>query len=289
MSPSVTWTFLSTPGSERAFSGRRAFSDTWPRRLDFRSSARCHAWATGSLRYHPEDGHESQRVPPDAAPRAARRTSSSATPSVWVTPPWWELADARRVGQYYNWTLDELLVRGPGRVRRGVHQRAPPERLRVHAEPQPHGQRAGQADQRPRRGHRADGHDAADHLAADPGGRGVRHARLHQRRPARRRAAARQPDGRQPRLRHHPDGAPRALSRGVRARAEGVAGEGDLRVEREVLPARPGQPLAAADAGAAPAGVGAGLGQHQHLRLRDRAQRLLLLPHLRGRPRRHAR
>ncbi len=29
--------------------------------------------------------------------------------SVWVTPPWWELADARRVGQYYNWTLDELL------------------------------------------------------------------------------------------------------------------------------------------------------------------------------------
>ncbi len=29
-------------------------------------------------------------------------------PSVWVTPPWWELADASRVGQYYNWTLDEL-------------------------------------------------------------------------------------------------------------------------------------------------------------------------------------
>jgi hypothetical protein len=29
--------------------------------------------------------------------------------SVWVTPPWWELADARRVGQYYNWSIDELL------------------------------------------------------------------------------------------------------------------------------------------------------------------------------------
>ena len=29
--------------------------------------------------------------------------------SVWVTPPWWELADPARVGQYYNWTLDELL------------------------------------------------------------------------------------------------------------------------------------------------------------------------------------
>lgn len=29
--------------------------------------------------------------------------------SVWVTPPWWELADAERVGQYYNWSLDELI------------------------------------------------------------------------------------------------------------------------------------------------------------------------------------
>ncbi|PZC47130.1 MAG: Flavin-dependent oxidoreductase, luciferase family [Chloroflexi bacterium] len=28
--------------------------------------------------------------------------------SVWVTPPWAELADPVRVGQYYNWTLDEL-------------------------------------------------------------------------------------------------------------------------------------------------------------------------------------
>jgi len=29
--------------------------------------------------------------------------------SVWVDPPWWELADAERVGQYYRWTLAELL------------------------------------------------------------------------------------------------------------------------------------------------------------------------------------
>ena len=28
--------------------------------------------------------------------------------SVWVTPPWAELADPARVGQYYNWSLDEL-------------------------------------------------------------------------------------------------------------------------------------------------------------------------------------
>jgi alkanesulfonate monooxygenase SsuD/methylene tetrahydromethanopterin reductase-like flavin-dependent oxidoreductase (luciferase family) len=29
--------------------------------------------------------------------------------SVWVTPPWHELADPERVGQFYNWTLDELI------------------------------------------------------------------------------------------------------------------------------------------------------------------------------------
>ena len=29
--------------------------------------------------------------------------------SVWVDIPWRELADAKRVGQYYNWTLDELI------------------------------------------------------------------------------------------------------------------------------------------------------------------------------------
>jgi alkanesulfonate monooxygenase SsuD/methylene tetrahydromethanopterin reductase-like flavin-dependent oxidoreductase (luciferase family) len=29
--------------------------------------------------------------------------------SVWVDPPWNELGDAEKVGQYYNWTLDELI------------------------------------------------------------------------------------------------------------------------------------------------------------------------------------
>jgi hypothetical protein len=29
--------------------------------------------------------------------------------SVWVTPPWHELADATRVSRYYDWTLDELI------------------------------------------------------------------------------------------------------------------------------------------------------------------------------------
>ena len=31
-------------------------------------------------------------------------------PSVWVTPPFHELADAKRVGQFYNWTFDELIA-----------------------------------------------------------------------------------------------------------------------------------------------------------------------------------
>ncbi len=29
--------------------------------------------------------------------------------SVWVDPPFWELAEPEKVGQYYNWTLDELI------------------------------------------------------------------------------------------------------------------------------------------------------------------------------------
>ncbi|HUY18980.1 MAG TPA: LLM class flavin-dependent oxidoreductase [Candidatus Binataceae bacterium] len=29
--------------------------------------------------------------------------------SVWVDPPYFELADSEKIGQYYNWTLDELI------------------------------------------------------------------------------------------------------------------------------------------------------------------------------------
>src|SRR5262249_36439285 len=110
--------------------------------------------------------------------------------------------------------------------------------------------------------------------------RGVRDARLHQRRTPGGRPAARQPDGRESLLRHHADGAPRALPRGRRAHPQGLAGARDLLVERAVLPARHREPVAAPDPGAAPAGVDPGIGQHQHLRLRRRARRLLLLPEL---------
>src|SRR3981081_1031854 len=29
--------------------------------------------------------------------------------SGWVDAPWWELGDAEKAGQYYNWSLDELM------------------------------------------------------------------------------------------------------------------------------------------------------------------------------------
>jgi hypothetical protein len=30
--------------------------------------------------------------------------------SAWIDAPWWELADAERVGDYYNWSIDELMM-----------------------------------------------------------------------------------------------------------------------------------------------------------------------------------
>ena len=176
--------------------------------------------------------------------------------SVWVTPPWWELADARRVGQYYNWTLDELLHAARVRLRRPLHQRASPERLRVHAEPEPHGQRAREAHPGLERRHRPDGLHPAHVEPAHPRRRGVRDARLHQRRAAGGRPAARQSDGRQPLLRHHPDGAAGALPGGLRPDAQGLAGPGDLRVERPVLPAGQREPVAAPHPGAPSARCG---------------------------------
>src|SRR2546425_6363098 len=78
---------------------------------------------------------------------------------------------------------------------------------------------------------------------------------LHQRRATRGRPAAGQPDGRQPVLRRHADGASRAVPRGVRADAQGLAGPGDLRVEWAVLPARERESLAATHPAAASADI----------------------------------
>ena len=77
--------------------------------------------------------------------------------SVWVTPPWWELADPAPRGPVLQLDARRAAPRRAVRVRRHLHQRASPERLRLHAQPQPHGRRARQAHQRPARRHRADG------------------------------------------------------------------------------------------------------------------------------------
>jgi alkanesulfonate monooxygenase SsuD/methylene tetrahydromethanopterin reductase-like flavin-dependent oxidoreductase (luciferase family) len=42
-----------------------------------------------------------RELPPDFAERY---------PSAWVDAPWWELGDAEKVGDYYNWSLDELML-----------------------------------------------------------------------------------------------------------------------------------------------------------------------------------
>ena len=31
-------------------------------------------------------------------------------PSAWVDAPWWEYGDANKVTDYYNWSIDELML-----------------------------------------------------------------------------------------------------------------------------------------------------------------------------------
>ena len=38
--------------------------------------------------------------------------------SMWVDAPWWELGDAEKVGEYYNWSIDELMLAAEARLRR---------------------------------------------------------------------------------------------------------------------------------------------------------------------------
>ena len=86
--------------------------------------------------------------------------------SVWVDPPWSELADPERVGQYYNWTLDELIYADKmgmdGICVNEHHQNA----YGFHAEPEPHGVGAGAEHEE--RGPGADGGHAAHHPPSRP-------------------------------------------------------------------------------------------------------------------------
>src|SRR5262249_15317499 len=95
---------------------------------------------------HSEDRDESQRVSLDAAPGAAR--------GLRTTPPE-RLGDPALVGAGGRPPRGPVLqldarrtaLRGARRVRRRLHQRAPPERLGLHAEPELDGKRARQADE----------------------------------------------------------------------------------------------------------------------------------------------
>ena len=173
-------------------------------------------------------------------------------------------------------------ARGEARLRRPRHERAPPERLRVHVQPEPVRRDPRAAHAGPglrRRRHRAARRDARRD-AADPHRRGVRDARLHQRRPARRRPAARARVRRRRLLQRHADRAARALARGDRPPHQGVDGEGVLRLERQALPVPQGQPVAAADPGSAPAALDPRRGVVVDLGLLPRPRHPVRLPQL---------
>ena len=38
------------------------------------------------------------------------RISPGGLPSAWVDAPWWEYGDANKVTDYYNWSIDELML-----------------------------------------------------------------------------------------------------------------------------------------------------------------------------------
>ena len=162
-------------------------------------------------------------------------------------------------------------VRRLRRLRRDRLQRAPPERLRPDAEPQPDRRHA-------RPPHHAFG-DLRDRQLdrrlqpAEPRGRGVRDARLHLGRTSHRRVPGRHADGHQ--LLHGPDPRPhpRQVRRGARPDHPGVDPREPVRVRRQVQPVALRQHVAVADPEAAPADL------HPRRRL-DRDVGLLPRPRL---------
>ena len=151
-------------------------------------------------------------------------------------------------------------ARGAFRLRRHRGDRAQPVVLRHLAEPDP--ARLG----RRLRARRPRGFDTGDHHARplarqDPRAaedrRGVRAARLHQRRPADRRLPRRAQLRREPQRRPPRDRDPRPRPRASGADPEGVdLGPGALPLERPLREVRRGEHLAAAHPAAASAGLG---------------------------------
>ncbi len=205
--------------------------------------------------------------------------------SAYIDPVWFDVADPQKVGQYYNWTLDEFIHA----ARLGIngvctnqhHQNV----YGFMANPSLMGSVLARA---------TNGQDVAiiqlgSTLAvdqpADAHRRRIRHARLHQRRPAGRRLPDRLADRCHDLQRRRAGRAARALPRSAGAGVESLAGEGGVCLERQALSAADGQPVAAADPAAASADLDSRLRQRHDGRVRDRSRRRFLSPQLSRRPR----
>ena len=175
--------------------------------------------------------------------------------SVWVDPPYAELADSVKVGQYYNWTLDELIHAAD----KGIDGICVNEHHQNAYGFMPNPDLMGSILARATNGtdvavvqmgatlptsnppiRIAEEYSMIDCIS------GGRHGR---------RDAARDVAGREPLLRNPADRAARALLRGARSDSEGVDVAGDFRVERQVLQTADGQYMAASDSEAASAGL----------------------------------
>ena len=161
--------------------------------------------------------------------------------AAWVTLPN-SYYDPKIGHQLYNRYLDEIEYRRRGRLRRRLRQRAPPERLRHHADPQHHGGGA-RAPHQERQDRSARPCAAAAQQSAG-GGRGIRHARQHHGRAAGRRLRARHRRGISF-LRRQSGGIARALPGGARSHHPGVDPARSVSVRGQVLPPRIRQHLAA--------------------------------------------
>ena len=200
--------------------------------------------------------------------------------SAFIDPPWFDVANSEKVGEYYNSTLDELLYA----AKAGFH-----------------GVCTNQHHQNVY-GFMANPSLMGAVLAKETNGQNIAIVQLGSTLPSTTpptriaeeyamldcisggRLVAGFPTGLPSDAvisqRHRADRAARALPRGAGAGAQGVVGARGFRLERQALSARHGQPVAAADPAAASAGVDSGLRLFLHRRICRRARPLLLSPEL---------
>ena len=125
--------------------------------------------------------------------------------SVWVDPPWTELGDAEKVGQYYNWSLDELIHA----AKAGMDGICVNEHHQNAYGFMPNPNLMGSVLARATNGMDVAvvqmGSTSANHQPAHARSRRVRHAGYHQRRAPGGRHAAGNGNGRHPVCGHYPD------------------------------------------------------------------------------------